>query len=388
MNLQLTLITLISGTCIGAGMMALPMTLAKVGIVPSLIIIVLTWFFTYYTSLINVELTLHCKDVSHSTKFLSEELSGVKARTIEEFTTKLLQYSALSAYIYGCSSIFQKLTDNNLFLIQTILAVFVITLFLFPTNIISKVNNFVFFIFILLLLFIIIRLVFCVNFSNIPFIVDINFCNIPSIIILVFTSFGYQLIFYTIRDYCKNDVNMMVKVFFYGSIIPMFVYALWAFSSVSVIYDRNIDFFNLMTTSDVDVGDFIKELSKIFSFQGLQIVFYWICVFTIFTSIIGVGLSLLEHYNSKLKNKINQPRLLSSLITVIPPYIVSTLVPNAFTKILDFAGILLIIISILIPIYLYFKANIKQSYFKTFNKCSLILCLIVSILIIFLSFIY
>ena len=29
MNLQLTLITLISGTCIGAGMMALPMVLAK-----------------------------------------------------------------------------------------------------------------------------------------------------------------------------------------------------------------------------------------------------------------------------------------------------------------------------------------------------------------------
>ena len=388
MNLQLTLITLISGTCIGAGMMALPMVLAKIGIVPSLIVIVLTWLFTYYTSLINVELTLHCKDVGHSTKFLSEEFSGVKTRAIEEFTTKLLSYSALSAYIYGCSSIFQKLTNNNLFLIQTILAVFIIILFLFQSNIISKVNSFIFFIFISLLLFIIIRLVFCVNFSNIPLIVDGNFYNIPSIIILVFTSFGYQLIFYTIRDYCENDVKMMIKVILYGSIIPMFVYILWAFSSISVIYDRNIDFFNLMATSDVDVGDFIKELSKIFSFQGLQIMFYWICIFTIFTSIIGVGLSLLEYYNLKLKGNVSQPRLLSSLITVIPPYIVSTLVPNAFTKILDFAGILLIIISILIPIYLYFKANIEQSYLKIFNKYALILCLFISILIIFLSFFY
>ena len=41
MNKQLTSILLIAGTCIGAGMFALPLTFAKIGIIPSIIIIIL-----------------------------------------------------------------------------------------------------------------------------------------------------------------------------------------------------------------------------------------------------------------------------------------------------------------------------------------------------------
>ena len=47
MNKQITSIFLVAGTCIGAGMFALPLTFAKIGIIPSIIIIILTWLFTY-----------------------------------------------------------------------------------------------------------------------------------------------------------------------------------------------------------------------------------------------------------------------------------------------------------------------------------------------------
>ena len=113
MNKQLTAILLISGTCIGAGMIALPISLAKIGIIPSIIIILLTWVFVYYCSLIYVELSSHSKN--DNSKSLPLEFSGKKAKLIEDINIKLLSYSALSAYFYGCSSIFQKLIgyDNS-----------------------------------------------------------------------------------------------------------------------------------------------------------------------------------------------------------------------------------------------------------------------------------
>ena len=384
MNKQLTAILLISGTCIGAGMIALPISLAKIGVIQSIIVILLTWIFIYYCSLIYVELSLHLKN--DNVKSFPLEFSGKKAKLIEDVNIKILSYSALSAYIYGCSSIFQKLIQyDNIFVIETLLMFFIFLLFIFPTNFISKINNIFFIVFIILFLFLLIRVVTCVNFSNIPLFVPHNITVFPSIISLVFTSFGYQLIFYTIKNYCNNDVNMIKKCFFYGSIIPTFVYILWACSTLSVIYNNNSDFFNTMVKDNIDVGDLINELSKCFKFKELQILIYWISIFTLFTSIIGLGLGIIESNYKSLENKINKPRIPAILMTIIPPYLISILIPNAFINILNFAGIILIIISVLLPTYLYFKVKIDKPYIKILNKPTLILCVIIGIFIMIFS---
>ena len=221
-----------------------------------------------------------------------------------------------------------------------------------------------------------------INFTNVPICENINVFNILSILSLVFTSFGYQLVFYAIRDYCDNNVEMVKKAYFYGSIIPMFVYILWSCGSLSIIYNNNIDFYNSIINNKVEVGDFIQELSKYLHFSELQIVIYIISIFTIFTSIVGVGLGLKNSFSSIFKSKgIKNHNILSSLITIVPPYIVSVFIPNAFMKILNFGGIFLIILSVLLPIYLYFKAIIEKPYIKILNKYALILCSIIGLMI-------
>ena len=50
-------------------------------------------------------------------------------------------------------------------------------------------------------------------------------------------------------------------------------------------------------------------------------------------------------------------------------------------KILNFGGIFLIILSVLLPIYLYFKAIIEKPYIKILNKYALILCSIIGLMI-------
>ena len=392
MNKQITSIFLVAGTCIGAGMFALPLTFAKIGIIPSVIIIILTWLFTYYCSLIYVELNLHCnkKNINSDNNNINSLpliIAGKRASLFENVNLKLLSYSVLSAYIYGCSSIFQKLIGyDNSFLIQTFLTIF---LFLFNTDIISKINNIAFIFLVSLFFIVVIRMLTFIKFPNIPIYEAVNFYKILPLFSLTFLSFGYQLIFYAIRQYCDNDATMIKKAYFYGSIIPMFVYILWTFVSLSIIYNNNIIFYNSIVNSNVEVGDFIQELSRCLHFSELQIVIYIISIFTIFTSIVGVGLGIKNSFTSIFKNKgIKNHNILSSLITIVPPYMISVFIPNAFIKILNYAGIILVIIAILLPIYLYFKAKIDEPYIKILNKYSLILCSVVGVLMVILSLFY
>ena len=380
MNKQITSIFLVAGTCIGAGMIALPISMAKIGIIPSVIIIFLTWFFTYYCSLINLELTLRSK--MNDNESLPLEFSGRGAKFIDDCVVKMLSTFVMAAYFYGCSSIIQELLNyKNIFLTQTLLLFLIIFLFLFPKRAISKVNNIVFIVFISLFFLLLIRIVVGINFLKTPLIESLKIDFMPSIISLIFTSFGYQLIFYTIKDLCNNDVKMMRRAFFYGSLIPTIVYVLWICCSLAVIYSNNVDFYNLMINSSVEVGDLIREISLPLNIKWLQILIYLISIFTIFTSIIGVGLGLYESICKSIGTRTWKSRLVSLLITMVPPYLISVVVPNAFINVLNFAGVFLIIICVLIPVYLYFRADIKTPHFKILNRPVLIFFFIASIIL-------
>lgn len=384
MNKQITSILLIAGTCIGAGMIALPMSLAKLGIIPSLITMLVAWFLTYYPSLVSVELNLH-SERGLSLGLLGEKFSGKTAKFIGEVSVKLLSYALLAAYIYGGSSIIQKLINIEIsaVVIQTILSVIIIITLLFPTHIVSKINNMVFVGFAGLFLLLIAEVVSCIDYSEVPWSVTPSLSNISSIATIVFTSFGYQVIFHTLRDYCGKDVKMLKRAFFYGSIIPMIIYMLWTCGVLGVIYKSNREFFGLMINGKIEVGDLVQELSKIFKFSGLQIMIWWISIFTILTSIIGVGLGLTESYHLALKEKIKYSKLISAIITIVPAYLASAITPNAFIKILSIAGAILVVIAILLPTYIFFKARLQQIYIRILNKWLLIVCVVIGLIIMF-----
>jgi len=390
MNKQLTSILLISGTCIGAGMIALPMTLAKIGIIPSIILMFFIWIFSYYSSLVSVELNLH-SEKGLSLESLGKKYSGKKIEIFCNILVKLLCYSLLAAYIYGGSSIIKNLFSLNSepIYIQTILTLSLILLLQVNNNIISKINGYLFIGFLAFLFFLIILLFFNVNYTNLPLVNKYDLKSIASIIFVVSTSFGYQVVFHTLRDYCGNDVKMLKNAFFYGSIIPLFLYISWTFVVLSVIYNNDINFYNLIIDGNIDAGILVDKLSKILSFNNLNFIIWLISILAIFTSIIGVGLGLKDSYINIFKEKkIKNSNFISTLITYLPPYLITVLIPNAFIKVLGYAGIILVIIAILLPIYLYFKANINEPYIKILNKNTLILCSLIGILMIILSFFY
>jgi len=393
MHKLITPIFLIAGTSIGGGMLALPMVLAKLGLVVSLAIMLLMWLLTYYSSLISVELNLH-SDKGLSLGKLGRRFSGKYAEIVGEISVKLLSYALLSAFIYGASSIIQKLLEEYLnylmpiISIETYLSLIVIFVLSFPIKLISRLNNLAFSGFLMMFAVLIAVITTAIDYTEIPWFIDFDVKYIAEVITVIFTSFGYQVIFHTLRDYFGKDAKSLRLSFLMGSFIPVIVYSLWTGVALSVISKTNGNFFVKITQGNVEVGALIRELANVSRFSGFHILTWSMAIFAILTSIFGVGIGLTESIRASLKISHSVVRNLSAAgLTILPAYLLAAVIPNAFTKILGFAGAILVVIAILLPAYLFIHARFEKVYLRELKKWIIVICSIIGIGIIFSEFI-
>lgn len=366
-------ILLVAGTCIGSGMIALPIVLAKLGLIPSIVLMLFIWFIMYYTSLINLELNLHAgKGLPLGA--LGSYYSGKTAKLIGMMSLKLLSYALLAVFVYGGSSIIQELISSHMAIeysfntIAMCYALGAIVLLLLPIKLIDYINRILFVGLIGVVAILIGGLVFAIDWSHMPLLTE-RYTDITvwvALIPVVFTSFGFQVIFHTLTNYCNLNVKMLKKAFLWGSLIPAIVYILWTCSVLSVVYHENPAFYNQMSYGKIEVGELIQALSNIAKWESVQLLVWWISLLAIATSVLGVGVGLCETYNGMLIKIIPQPlvrTLLASIMTVLPAYLVVIFVPNAFIAALGFAGMILAVIAILLPIYLFRKINVQNLHY-------------------------
>lgn len=395
MQRQITSTLLVAGMCIGGGTIAIPMVLAKLGIVPSVIITLLVWFLNYYPSLGGMELNLRAeRGLSLGT--LGKIFSGRSAQIAGEISVKVLSYAALTMYLCGASSIIQKLSEVyfqceiSIAAIETVLAILGVVLLFFPFKIVSQINNVMFVGFVGIFAILLGTMLRFVDYSNMPWIVNPNFKDALSVCPVIFASFGYQLILHTLRDYNGRNATSIKRSIFIGSFMPALVYIIWSATSLNVIFNSNPDFFEQLVSGKIEIGEFVKELAGISSLSNFQVLVWWMSILAILTSYVGVGIGLAESMNMTFENHVKRASVrksLSALITIAPAYVVAILFPNAFIKILGFAGAIVATIGILIPTYLIFKIGIeKVTYYRELKKGPLIACIIGGLCIVLVEF--
>lgn len=382
MHKQIGAILLVAGTCIGSGMIALPMVLAKLGLIPSILLMVAIWFIMYYTSLVNLELNLQAGQ-GLSLGALGKVFSGKTAEFIGTVSLKLLSYSLLAVFIYGGSSILQELIASKMAIeysfdtIATWYALISIALLLFPIKLIDYFNRFLFVGLLVVVTILLAALVITINWSELPLFSE-QYSDLSvwmAIIPVIFTSFGFQVIFHTLTNYCKKNVKMLKKAFLWGSLIPAVVYIFWTCSILSVVYQDNPHFYDHMAAGKAEVGELIQVLSGIAKWQSVQLLVWWISLLAIATSVLGVGVGLCDSLKGMLSKKvpnIGLRSILASVTTILPAYLVVMYVPNAFIAILGFAGMILAVIAVLLPVYLFWQIKIEKLYYLELNKKYLI----------------
>jgi tyrosine-specific transport protein len=368
MNKQIGAILLVAGTCIGSGMLALPLVLAKLGIVTSILLMLGIWGVMYFTSLINIELNLKA-GTGLPLGDLGKLFSGPVAGWMGTISLKLLMYALMAVFLYAISSVTEKLTGWRFEYICGSYALGSIVLLSLPISFVDQCNRLLFIILVSVFGFLIVALIFGINWTHLP--MHCSTWDIPkwsAIIPVVFTSFGFQVIFHTLTHYLDKDPVKLKRAFFWGSLIPASVYIIWTVGVISLIYNKSPDFFHKMVNTNVEVGDLVTQLSHVSNWPLIQTCVWWISILAILTSILGVGLGLVD----SLKYKMGQMKWMAAPLAVIPAYIVAVWVPNAFIVVLGFAGMILAVIAILLPVYLFYKAKIKNLHYKELNSRVLI----------------
>lgn len=371
-------ILFVAGTCIGSGMIALPMVLARLGIIPSIALMLFIWFIMYYTSLINLELNLQ---TGHGLSLgaLGRYFSGKKAETLGTVSLKVLSYSLLAAYIYGGVSVLHELIiahggpEFEFKHIAILYTLSIMLLLLLPIKWIDYMNRFLFIGLLSIITILVVGLVLAINWSNLPLFTN-NYSEVSSwmpIIPVVFTSFGYQVIFHTLTNYCHKNTKMLKQAFFWGSLIPAIVYILWTSSVLSITHHDNPLFYSKLMMGKVEVGELIQELSAIAEWPTIQTLVWWTSLLAILTSVLGVSVGLFDAIRGIISSSIPNKALdniIAAVLTVLPAYLVVILVPNAFISVLGFAGMILAFIAILLPTYLLGKASMTKLHYPELRK--------------------
>lgn len=383
-------ICLVAGTAIGAGIIALPITLASIGLFNSLIIMTLIWFIMFIAAIINSELNLRAGQ-GLPLGLLGKKFSGKYAEIIGNFSMGLLSYAVLSAYFYGGTSTFQSIIEYafsikiNFLIISILWGIALSAILMCSISKVDFLNRLLFIGLISMIVMMIIYLIGSVSPSSIispndelVYRKDTWFKIIP----VIFTSFGFQIICHTLADFCKNDKVMLKKAFFWGSLIPLIIYLAWSITIMSVLSSGDSNYYKQIMYGGTEVGELITVLMSITENNFLKQLVWIISALAIITSAIGVSLGLSDiwrkQFHQKQKFKVGFTReILVVLLTITPPFIIAILIPNAFIKALGFAGMIMAVQAIFLPVYLLIKSNQQtDKYFFDFLKKPLILAFV------------
>lgn len=345
---------LLAGTAIGSGMISLPMVLAKFGITSTCMIMIFFGILAYSTALIRSDLNLNLY-ASATLKNAGDAFGCPKMGNLGNFLLKLLHLTLMAAYLFGFSSIMRSLLGNCV--PQTAMVVLsstlVVLMFLSASELIIGTNKVLFALMFFAFIALVLNLFYNTPVNFIPGrSKDIAIKEWSTLVPIIFTSFGFQGSIHSMTKFCQNDRTMIKNACFWGSLIPAVVYIIWTVAILLVVANTDYEFFQIMLNGEAtDVGQLVTILSKAASSRGIQIMIWIVSTLALLTSILGVGLALLDIFQQEWKAS----KFSVVCFVVFIPALISVFVPNAFIRILNISGIILSFIAIIAPVAISLK---------------------------------
>lgn len=350
---------LVAGTTIGAGMLALPLTVSALGLIWGIAVMVVIWFVMYLAGLYGLELNLRAGK-GMTLGGLGQFFSGSVTRILGDASLVILTYALMAAYLFGGASVLETFLSQHSrvsafdYLSPLGMVVMAIILILMGNlRWVDHQNRILF----LGMLGAITALILglgggLINLGSIAIAsYEQHFSAWQVAIPVVFTSFGYHIIQNTMVVYCDYNPVALKKAFFWGSLIPLVAYVSWVAVTLSILSAKAPEFYQTLLTQKVELGQLMQALSQASGCSWLQPVSWIVGLSAILTSAIGVGLAIISFWEQHLPSKVAKRPLILGL-ALIPPLLVGLLTPGIFIRALGFAGLILTMIAIFLPIYL------------------------------------
>ncbi len=333
-------ILLVSGTTVGAGMLALPVTTGLAGFIPALLIMLLIWAFMMLTAFYFLEVNLRMPGESNLISMVGKTL-GTTGQVISWVFYLLLLYALMTAYLMGCSQILGDLIPIPQWTWALILfAAFALFIY-FGTQATDMLNRI--FILGMVITYICVVAFGCCKVEP-PLLLHFNWNYFLPSLSVVLTTFGYHIIIPTLSTYLEHDVKSLKKAIFIGSLLPLVIYILWQFVVMGIVPSESL---HIAAEQGVQVTFFLKKQLMV-QWIGEALRLFALCA--IVTSLLGVSLSLTDFLSDGLHIKrTHWGKFLIVLLTFCPPLFFTLFYPEGFIAALRYAGIFVVILLALLP---------------------------------------
>ena len=381
-------IFLVSGTAIGAGMLALPINTAIGGFFGASIFLILTWVFMTLSALLVLEVGL---TMPNGTNFISmaRKTLGLPGQIVTWIMYLALLYALVSTYIQTGSSWFREIIHETLSIqigrnlgIFLYLVVFATPVF-WGTKYVDRLNRFLavaLFIFYCMMIFLAAPTV------KIDYLSFGNSSALVRILPLLVTSFGSSIVVPSLIPYLNREVKTLRRVIIIGSVIPIVLYLLWELVVLGNIPMQGVrGLLELMNKTD-DGTEVIMALERVSQGSLIKLSSRFFAVFSILTSFLGVSLSLFDFLSDGLNITIKKfKRPLIFLLTYLPPIISLLMFVTGFDQILLFAGAFVSILLGILPALMVWSG---RYYTKDKNRPYELMGGKLTLIVIFSFFIY
>jgi tyrosine-specific transport protein len=358
---QIGSVYLILGTCIAAGLLAVPIVTATNTFSFTVIMLFSAWILMSIGAWCISEVNLWFAPDSNLIT-MSQETLGSIVKGITWIAYLFLLYSLISAYLAASSDILHALFLHEHFDMPRTLCTLLATLILgsivykgiravdFSNRILMSTK-------LLIAIAIIAHLLPKMDPSMLM--VGGHHFEFSAWLVLI-TSFGFAILMPSIRVYLHSSRKRILTVLAIGAFLPLVLYVLWIAAVQGVIPRSGADGLLAMNHAANTTSALMGQLAVVAHYPimtSLSILFVSICSIT---GLLGVSLCLVDFLADGFRMvKQGGKHFGLILLTFIPPMIIVMFWPQVFVAALAYAGALCIYILIALPIAMYIAGIVR-----------------------------
>lgn len=343
MNLKLIGSSLIiSGTALGAGMLAIPMVLAQFGLLWGTALMLFIFIGTTYAALLLLEASINVGGGLGMNTIARKSL-GKGGQLVTNGLLYALLICLLMAYILGAGDLLNKLLQSiglDLSLVHSQVAFTLIAgvIVASGTAVIDKINRALFAIMLFMLLLTLVFLVPGISLDNMTQVSNSNPLELIQTSAIIFTSFGFMVVIPSLVSYNHEATPKQLRnMVIIGSSIPLVCYLVWLYAVVGNLTPEQITHFSN-----------VSELISVFSAEHpfINLVLSSFTGLALLTSFLGVAMALFTQNEDTFK----QNKAVTYVISFILPLVGAIFAADQFLAVLSYAGIILVFLAVFIPL--------------------------------------
>ena len=328
-------ILLVSGTCIGAGMLALPVVTGIAGFLPAIVVNLLCCLFMMATGLLFLEATLWMKDGANVLS-MAQHFLGPIGKVIGGLSFLFLYYCFEVSYSAGGSPLFAKMIYQVTGLqIQGVASYLLFGTFFgivvyLGTRVLNRLNW-------LLMtgLFLSYFLLISFGYKEIrtEFLERMDWRLSLAATPTLFGAYGYHNLLPSLSTYLKRNVLHLRLSIIFGTLISFVVYSLWQWVIIGTLPFESIQ------SADLKGEPITETLQSVVGHPWLSLFGEFFGFFALVTSFLGVSLSMVDFLADGFKiNRHSWWRIPLCLAVFLPPALFAANNPWIFNAAIGIAG--------------------------------------------------